>query len=32
MTASAVEAFLCEHKIPVLIENGGICPVLPQEI
>jgi len=31
MTTSAVETFLREHQIPVLVENGGICPVLLQE-
>ncbi len=27
LTGDAVENFLREYKPPVLIENGGMCPV-----
>jgi len=30
LTADAVEKFLHENQIPVITENGGMCPVSPQ--
>ena len=31
LSADSVEQFLCEEQAPVLIENGGICPIPFQE-
>ena len=31
MTADAIEMFLRERQMPLVVENGGMCPVPLQE-